>query len=116
MCRTGSETRRRVAASCLAVVAAVVTLLGTVAPAAAQGPLSGEVTFGFWGDAAEVSAYEEIVAAFEEQNPDVDVRIEHVPNATDFYARLATGYAAGLAPESSSSITAAMGSSPPVAR
>ena len=80
-------------------MAAVVTLLGTVAPAAAQGPLSGEVTFGFWGDAAEVSAYEEIVAAFEEQNPDVDVRIEHVPNATDFYARFATGTRPGLAPD-----------------
>ena len=73
------------------------------------------MTFGFWGDAAEVSAYEAIVAAFEEQNPGIDVQIEHVPNATDFYARL-TGYAAGWLPMSSSSITAAMGSSPLVAR
>ena len=28
----------------------VATLLGMLAPAAAQEELSGEVTFGFWGD------------------------------------------------------------------
>ena len=76
----------------------VVTLLGMLAPAAAQEP-SGEISFGFWGDPAEASAYEAIVAAFEEQNPGIDVQIEYVPNATDFYTRLATGYAAGLAPD-----------------
>jgi multiple sugar transport system substrate-binding protein len=73
--------------------------VGPVMPAAAQGELSGEVTFGFWGDPAEAAAYEEIVAAFEAANPGVAVQIEHVPNATDFYTRLATGYAAGLAPD-----------------
>jgi multiple sugar transport system substrate-binding protein len=99
MPRTESESRRRSAASCLAVVVAVVTLLGMLAPAAAQEPLSGEISFGFWGDPAEASAYEEIVAAFEDQNPSIDVQIEYVPNATDFYTRLATGYAAGLAPD-----------------
>jgi multiple sugar transport system substrate-binding protein len=99
MPRTESESCRRSAASCLAVVVAVVTLLGMLAPAAAQEPLSGEISFGFWGDPAEASAYEEIVAAFEDQNPSIDVQIEYVPNATDFYTRLATGYAAGLAPD-----------------
>ncbi len=69
------------------------------AAAAAQGETSGEVTFGFWGDPAEAGAYEAIVAAFEEQNPGIDVQLEYVPNATDFYTRLATGYAAGLAPD-----------------
>ena len=99
MHRTGPELQRPVIAFCLAAVTAVTTLLGTIVPAAGQEQLSGEVTFGFWGDAAEVSAYEAIVAAFEEKHPDIDVQIEHVPNATDFYTRLATGYAAGLAPD-----------------
>lgn len=99
MRRTGSGSHGRVAASCLAAAMVVTTLLGIFAPAAAQDLPSGEVTFGFWGDAAEVSAYEAIVAAFEEQYPGIDVQIEHVPNATDFYTRLATGYAAGLAPD-----------------
>ena len=99
MPRTGSKSRRRGAAPFLAVVVAVVTLLGMLAPAAAQEPLSGEISFGFWGDPAEAGAYEAIVAAFEDQNPGIDVQIEYVPNATDFYTRLATGYAAGLAPD-----------------
>jgi multiple sugar transport system substrate-binding protein len=99
MRRIRSESHRRAGASFLAAMIALVTILALLAPAAAQEQLSGEVTFGFWGDAAEVSAYEEIVTAFEQQHPDIDVRIEHVPNATDFYTRLATGYAAGLAPD-----------------
>jgi multiple sugar transport system substrate-binding protein len=99
MRRTRSELQRHAAATVLAVVMAGATLLGMLAPAGAQEEPSGEVTFGFWGDAAEVSAYEAIVAAFEERHPGVNVQIEHVPNATDFYARLATGYAAGLAPD-----------------
>jgi multiple sugar transport system substrate-binding protein len=99
MRRTGFASHLRVAASLLTVVMVVVTLLGLLAPAAAQEELNDEVTFGFWGDSAEVSAYEAIAAAFEERQPGIDVRIEHVPNATDFYTRLATGYAAGLAPD-----------------
>jgi multiple sugar transport system substrate-binding protein len=99
MRRTRPEPHRRGTASILTAAMAVVTLLGMLAPAAAQEQLSGEVTFGFWGDSAEVSAYEAIAAAFEAQLPGIDVRIEHVPNATDFYTRLATGYAAGLAPD-----------------
>jgi multiple sugar transport system substrate-binding protein len=99
MRRTRPEPHRRGTASILTAAMAVVTLLGMLAPAAAQEQLSGEVTFGFWGDSAEVSAYEAIAAAFEERQPGIDVRIEHVPNATDFYTRLATGYAAGLAPD-----------------
>ena len=83
------------------VVAVMVALtgLGALAPVGAQEAVSGEVTFGFWGDAAEASAYEAIAAAFEAQNPAIDVQIEYVPSANDFYTRLATGYAAGLAPD-----------------
>jgi multiple sugar transport system substrate-binding protein len=84
--------------SWLAAVLIGLIALAPAAPAGAQEP-SGEISFGFWGDPAEAGAYEEIVAAFEERNPGVDVQIEYVPNATDFYTRLATGYAAGLAPD-----------------
>jgi multiple sugar transport system substrate-binding protein len=99
MWRRRAELYCRVAVSC--VVAAVIasTGLDAFAPVGAQEAVSGEVTFGFWGDAAEASAYEAIAAAFEEQNPGIDIRIEYVPSANDFYTRLATGYAAGLAPD-----------------
>ena len=83
---------------CLAAILIALTALGPAVSVAAQEP-SGEISFGFWGDPAEASAYEAIVAAFEEQNPGVAVQIEYIPNASDFYARLTTGYAAGLAPD-----------------
>ena len=68
------------------------------APARQDGP-SGEITFSFWGDPAELAAYEAVVEAFEAVQPDVDVRIAHVPSADDFYASLTTGYAAGNPPD-----------------
>jgi multiple sugar transport system substrate-binding protein len=67
--------------------------------ASAQTPVAGEIRFGFWGDPAEAAAYEAIVAAFEERNPEIDVQVEYVPDSGDFYARLATGYAAGDVPD-----------------
>ena len=98
MRRIRFQRHRYAASSWLVVVLAFLIGLRSIAPAGAQ-ELSGEISFGFWGDPAEASAYEAIVAAFEERNPGIDVQIEYVPNASDFYARLATGYAAGLAPD-----------------
>ena len=98
MRRSGLPGRWSAAWSVLAAMLIALTALGPTVPVAAQ-ELSGEISFGFWGDPAEAGAYEAIVAAFEERNPGVDVQIEHVPNASDFYTRLATGYAAGLAPD-----------------
>jgi multiple sugar transport system substrate-binding protein len=90
--------RRNLVSSCLVAVLTGLIALGSAVPVAAQ-ELSAEISFGFWGDQAEASAYEAIAAAFEERYPGVDVQIEYVPNASDFYTRLATGYAAGLAPD-----------------
>ncbi len=98
MRRRGLPDRWSAVWSSLVAVLIGLIALGQAAPAAAQ-ELSGEISFGFWGDPTEASAYEAIVAAFEERNPGVDVQIEYVPNASDFYTRLATGYAAGLAPD-----------------
>jgi multiple sugar transport system substrate-binding protein len=67
--------------------------------AAAQDIPTGEVEFAFWGDPAELRAYQSLVEAFEAANPAIDVRIAHVPNSADFYARLATGFAAGSPPD-----------------
>jgi multiple sugar transport system substrate-binding protein len=98
MRRSGLLGHSSAAWLCLAAILIALTALRSAVPAAAQEP-SGEISFGFWGDPAEASAYEAVVTAFEEQNPGVDVQIEYVPNASDFYTRLATGYAAGLAPD-----------------
>ena len=66
---------------------------------ARQSAPSGAVIFSFWGDPAELRAYEAVVAAFEASQPAIDVQIAHVPAADDFYAQLATGFAAGLPPD-----------------
>jgi multiple sugar transport system substrate-binding protein len=71
----------------------------SLAAAAAQDGPAGEVEFAFWGDPAELRAYQSLVEAFEAANPAIDVRIAHVPNSADFYARLATGFAAGSPPD-----------------
>ena len=68
------------------------------APAAQAGP-SGEITFSFWGDPAELKAYTAVVDAFAATQPNVDVEIAHVPQSDEFYAKLATGFAAGSPPD-----------------
>jgi multiple sugar transport system substrate-binding protein len=80
----------------MAVLLAVGLVLPGLAAAAAQE--EREISFGFWGDPAELAAYQGLAAAYEEANPDRRVRIEHVPGQDDFYARLATGFAAGNPP------------------
>jgi multiple sugar transport system substrate-binding protein len=102
---SGRPDRRRSWATRLAhlgVLALLVTgTLTAVTGARAQddGELTGSISFGFWGDPAEAGAYEELVAEFEARNPGVEVAIEYVPDSGDFYARLATGYAAGDVPD-----------------
>ncbi|MGH2604335.1 MAG: ABC transporter substrate-binding protein, partial [Dehalococcoidia bacterium] len=83
----------------LAVVIATGLLAIQLPINAAQEVPAGEISFGFWGDPAEADAYEAIVDAFEALHPAVDVQIEYLADADDFYARLATGYAAGDTPD-----------------
>ena len=69
-----------------------------LAASAQEGP-TGQIEFALWGDPAELRAYQALVEAFEAANPGIDVQIAHVPNSNDFYARLATGFAAGRPPD-----------------
>ena len=52
-----------------------------------------------FGDPAEREAYETLVAAFEEQNPDVDVAITHIPSGSEYRTRLTAEFAAGDPPD-----------------
>lgn len=68
--------------------------------AACAGSQSAEtVSFMVFGDPAEREAYETLVAAFEEQNPDVDVAITHIPSGSEYRTRLTTEFAAGDPPD-----------------
>jgi multiple sugar transport system substrate-binding protein len=67
-------------------------LLGAcAAPAAPPEPIS----FMIFGDPAEKAAYEELVAAFSERNPDVPVELIHIPSQSDYRTRLGVDLAAG---------------------
>lgn len=53
------------------------------------------ISFLIWGGPEEVAAYEALVAAFEEQHPDIDIALQYVPSQGDFNRRLAADFAGG---------------------
>ncbi len=83
----------------LLLLAGAAPTLGRGGAVAAQDAPSGSISFGFWGDPAELRAYQAVADAFQASQPNVDVEINHVPNADDFQSRLATGFAAGDPPD-----------------
>lgn len=53
--------------------------IGLAACSSSEDDGTSTVTFRIWSDDAVASAYEESFAAFEEQNPDIDVQVNQVP-------------------------------------
>ncbi|MDQ3696140.1 MAG: sugar ABC transporter substrate-binding protein [Chloroflexota bacterium] len=85
----------------LVVVAALMSCLPHYfhPPTVSQDAPAGAIRFGFWGDPAEAAAYETMVDVFTTVHPEIAVQTEYVADGDDFYARLATSYAAGDAPD-----------------
>ena len=83
---------------CSAVLAAAVALVagcGGGSGVAADDP----IRLVLFGDPVETAGYEELVAAFEEENPDLDVELSPVAEQDDLLAKLTTQFAAGRPPE-----------------
>ena len=59
------------------------------------GAAEGEVSFMVFGDPAELAAYQELAAAFEEAHPEIALELIHIPSASDYRARLGVDFAAG---------------------
>ena len=57
------------------------------------------VSFMVFGDTAEYAAYDALVAAFEAENPNIDIALTHIPSARDYRTKLATDFAAGAPPD-----------------
>ncbi len=57
------------------------------------------MTFAFWGDPAEERAYERLIAAFQDANPDVGVRTHYTPGQYEYRTQVATDFAAGDPPD-----------------
>ncbi|MDT8305466.1 MAG: extracellular solute-binding protein, partial [Anaerolineae bacterium] len=52
-----------------------------------------------FGDPAERAAYAELVSAFHDAHPAIEVTLRHVPAAAAYRTRLATDFAAGTPPD-----------------
>ncbi|HUM70697.1 MAG TPA: sugar ABC transporter substrate-binding protein [Chloroflexota bacterium] len=56
------------------------------------------VTFLVFGDPEEYAAYEQLVAAFEAEHPEIDIQLGHVPSQGEYRQRLATDFSGGQPP------------------
>jgi multiple sugar transport system substrate-binding protein len=70
-------------------------VLATSLPSARAQDGSGGVSFMFFGDPAELAAYQGLVSAFEAEHPAIDVELIHIPSLIDYQARLGADLAAG---------------------
>lgn len=57
------------------------------------------VTFLVFGDPEEYAAYEELVAAFEAEHPEIDIQLGHIPSQGEYRQRLATDFSGGQPPD-----------------
>ena len=70
---------------------------GVETPGSAGGKT--RVDFTMFGDPVETAGYQEMVTAFEKDNPDVDVVLTPVASQDDLLARLVTAFAGGQPPD-----------------
>jgi multiple sugar transport system substrate-binding protein len=64
-----------------------------------SGELSGDVSFLVFGDPEEIQAFRNVIAAYENEQPDVDVKLIEASDRDDLIARLSTSFAAGTPPD-----------------
>lgn len=64
------------------------------APAEAATPPT-KIAFMIWGDPEEKQAYDQLVAAFQQRHPGIEVNLVYTPNSTNFYIRMAMDFAGG---------------------
>ncbi|MEW5989138.1 MAG: sugar ABC transporter substrate-binding protein [Chloroflexota bacterium] len=74
------------------------SLLGTACNST-ESPADRPVRFMVFGDAAERAAYQQLVDAFHQTHPDLQVELTHIPSQSDYRTRLVTEFAAGSPPD-----------------
>ncbi len=57
------------------------------------------VSFMVFGDIAELEAYENLVAAFTAEHPDINIQLRHIPSQSEYRRRLATDFSGGAPPD-----------------
>jgi multiple sugar transport system substrate-binding protein len=63
------------------------------------GKVAGEVSFMVFGDPDEIRGYRDVIRAYEEAHPDVDVQLIEASDRDDLIARLSTSFAGGRPPD-----------------
>jgi multiple sugar transport system substrate-binding protein len=63
------------------------------------GNVSGDVSFMVFGDPEEIQAYRNVIAAYENEHPDVNVKMSEASDRDDLIARLSTSFAGGTPPD-----------------
>lgn len=82
----------------LIVIAFGLSACQPAAPAATLTPAVTKLKFTFWGSEMEKSAIEQMVAAFETQNPDIDVEAIQIPYE-EYAARITSMIQSGESPD-----------------
>lgn len=67
----------------------------SASPSAGSAAAGGAISFMVFGDPAEKAAYETLVAAFKQRQPQIDVQLMHIPSQGDYVTRLGADLAAG---------------------
>src|SRR5690554_4552650 len=75
------------------------TLLFLLLAGCTAGTPPSTVSFMVFGDVAELNAYEELVAAFSEAHPEIEINLQHVPSQGEYRQRLATSFSSGEPPD-----------------
>ena len=90
----------RLAAGCATALVSALGLLAGCSSSGSGAPAGGEpIRLVLFGDPVETAGYEQLVEAFETENPDVDVALSPVAEQDDLLAKLTTQFAAGRPPD-----------------
>jgi len=77
----------------------VAFVLGLTACAGGASSAGTTVTLSVAGDPAEIDAFRTLIAAFEDTEPGITIKLEPVAGADEQVAKIATGFAAGKPPD-----------------
>jgi len=80
-------------------IVVLIALLLLLSACSLAGGEPEQISFMVFGDPAEFNAYQELVNAFHEKHPEIEVELIHVPSQGDYRTRLATDFAAGTPPD-----------------
>jgi multiple sugar transport system substrate-binding protein len=92
-------SRRRLAGRSAVLVAALGMVVGCSGSGDGSTRDDEAIRLVLFGDPVETAGYEELVEAFEEENPDVDMVLSPVAEQDDLMAKLTTQFASGRPPD-----------------